>query len=75
MAPMPEPLWRSFVAWCGGILSPRLGGRRFDATTGTELAAVLAGVEDGAELERIGTLIIDCRSGADFLARARPRQS
>ena len=22
-----EELWRSFVAWCGGTLSPRLGGR------------------------------------------------
>ena len=115
-----QDLWRSFVAWCGGILSPRLGGqlpvlvhdkettmlaetlrerdelkidegrregrqegrrevlcslaaRRFGAATGTELAALLAGVEDGAELARIGTLIIDCGSGADFLARARLR--
>ena len=115
-----QELWRSFVAWCGGILSPRLGGRlpilvhdkettmlaetlrerdemkidegrregrkegrrealcslasrRFGAVTGTELAALLAGVEDGAELERIGTLIIDCGSGPDFLARARLR--
>ena len=129
-------LWRSFAAWCGGILSPRLGGRppilvhdkettmlaetlrerdemkihegrrkgwregrqegqrkgrqegrqegrrevlcnlasrRFGAATGTELAALLAGVEDDAELERIGTLIIDCDSGPDFLARARLR--
>ena len=113
-------LWRSFVAWCGGILSPRLGGRlptllddkettmlaetlrerdelkidegrrkglqegrrellcslagrRFGADTGTELAALLVGVEDAAELERIGTLIIDCSSGPDFLARARLR--
>ena len=113
-------LWRSFAAWCGGILGPRLGGRlgtsvddkettmlaetlrerdkqkidegrrevraeerallcslagrRFDAATGTELAALLAGVEDGAELARIGTLIVDCGSGADFLARARLRE-
>ena len=105
-------LWWSFVAWCGGILSPRLGGRppilvhnkettmlaetlrerdelkidegrrgvlcslasrRFGAATGAELAALLAGVKDGAELERIGTLIIDCGSGSDFLARARLR--
>ena len=119
-----QDLWRSFVAWCGGILGPRLGGRlpvlvhdkettmlaetlrerdelkidegrregrqegrlegrlevlcslasrRFGAATGAELAALLAGVEDGAELARIGTLIIDCGSGADFLARARLR--
>ena len=107
-----QELWRSFVVWCGGILSPRLGGRlpilvhdkettmlaetlrerdemkidegrrevlcslasrRFGAATGTELAALLAGVKDGAELERIGMLIIDCGSGTDFLTRARLR--
>ena len=50
-----------------------LASRRFGAATGTELAELLAGVEDGAELERIGTLIIDCDSGPDFLARARLR--
>ncbi len=111
-----QELWWSFVAWCGGILSPRLGGRlptlvddkettmlaetlrewdeqkidegrregqrdvlcslasrRFGAATGAELEAVLAGVEDASELARIGTLIIDCDSGPDFLARARLR--
>ena len=47
--------------------------RRFGATTGIELAAVLAGVEDASELARIGALIIDCGSGQDFLARARLR--
>ena len=141
-------LWRSFVAWCGGTLSPRLGGRmpalvenkettmlaetlqewdeqkiaegrrqgrregmragrregrlagrqegrlagrqegrregqrtllcsqasqRFGAATGAELEAVLAGVEDASELARVGTLIIDCDSGPDFLARVRRR--
>ena len=110
-------LWRSFAAWCDGILGPRLGGRlpalvddkettmlaetlrewdqrkidegrrevlaqqrallcsqasrRFGAAAGAELATVLAGVEDGVELARIGTLIIDCGSGPDFLARVR----
>ena len=134
-----EELWPSFVAWCGGTLSPRLGGqmpalvndkettmlaetlrewdeqkiaegrregrlagrregrrmgrregrrevlaeerallcslasRRFGAAAGAELEAVLAGVEDASELARVGTLIIDCVSGADFLARARLR--
>ena len=117
-----QDLWQSFVAWCDGILSPRLGGqlptlvdkettmlaetlrewdeqkidegrqegrrevlaeerallcsqasRRFGAAAGAELATVLAGVEDSAELARIGTLIIDCGSGPDFLARARLR--
>ena len=47
--------------------------RRFDAATGNALAAILAGVEDAPELARIGTLIIDCRNGRDFLARARRR--
>ena len=108
-------LWRSFVAWCGGVLSPRLDGRpptledskettmlaetlrerdelkidqgrqegrrellcslanrRFGADTGAELAALLAGVEGSAELERVGTLIMDCDNGPDFLARVQP---
>ena len=109
-----QELWRSFEAWCAGILIPRWGrlptlvdnkettmlaetlreweeqkiaegrqealallrslaSRRFGAATGAELAAILAGVEDGAELTRIGMLIIDCGSGPDFLARARRR--
>ena len=50
-----------------------LASRRFGAAAGAELAAVLAGVEDASELARIGALIIDCDSGADFLARARLR--
>ena len=130
-----QELWRSFVAWCRGVLSPRLGGRlptlvdnrettmlaetlreweeqkidegrrqgrregrregqqkarqarqegrqevlcslagrRFGTDTGAALAALLAGVEDGTELERIGTLILECGTGPDFLARARTR--
>ena len=47
--------------------------RRFGAATGAELAIFLARIEDGTELARIGTLIIDCDSGPDFLARARRR--
>ena len=47
--------------------------RRFGAAAGAELATVLAGVEDSAELARIGTLIIDCGSGPELLARARLR--
>ena len=50
-----------------------LASRRFGAAAGAELEAVLAGVEDASELARIGALIIDCDSGADFLARARRR--
>ena len=47
--------------------------RRFGTATGAELAIFLAGIEDGTELARIGTLIIDCENGSDFLARARRR--
>ena len=50
-----------------------LAGQRFGAATGTELATVLADVEDASELARIGALIIDCGSGQELLARARPR--
>ena len=50
-----------------------LAGQRFGAATGDELAALLEGVQDSSELNRIGTLIIDCGSGRDFLARARRR--
>ena len=50
-----------------------LASRRFGAAAGAELEAVLAGVEDASELARIGALIIDCDSGADFLVRARRR--
>ena len=48
-----------------------LASRRFGTAAGAELAIFLAGIEDGTELSRIGTLIIDCDSGPDFLARAR----
>ena len=44
---------------------------RFGEATSTELATILAGVEDASELARVGTLIIGCESGSDFLARAR----
>ena len=47
--------------------------QRFGAAAGAELETVLAGVEDASELARVGALIIDCDSGADFLARARRR--
>ena len=50
-----------------------LAGQRLGAATGAELATVLAGVKDSAELVRIGTLIIDCGSGPELIARARLR--
>ena len=45
--------------------------RRFGTATGRELAGILAGVEDNAELVRVSTLIVDCATGQDLLARAR----
>ena len=116
-----DELRRSFEAWCGGVLAPRLGGRRpmlgndeektmlaetlrewdekniedgrregreegleekrallcgqagwrFGDVVSRELAGILADVEDGGELMRIGTLIVSCGTGSELLARAR----
>ena len=49
-----------------------LAGQRFGEAAGAELSGILARV-DGAELERVGTLIIGCDTEADFLARVRSR--
>ena len=114
-----QELWRSFEAWCDGILGPRLGNQlrtfaekkeitvlretlrewdeqnrqegrrevleeglaqlcslasqRFGEAAGAELSGILASVDDGAELARVGTLIIGCDTEADFLARVRSR--
>ena len=118
-----QELWRSFLAWCRGTLSPLLGdqlpalvedkernmlaetlrerdelkieegrqegrqeglmgqrallcslaGQRFGDAAGAELSGILAGVNDGAELARVGALIIGCDTASDFLARARSR--
>ena len=47
--------------------------QRFGEAAGAELSGILARVDDGAELERVGTLIIGCDTEADFLARVRSR--
>ena len=47
--------------------------QRFSEAAGAELSGILASVDDGAELERVGTLIIGCDTEADFLARVRSR--
>ena len=47
--------------------------QRFGEAAGVELSGILASVDDGAELERVGTLIIGCDTEADFLARVRSR--
>ena len=47
--------------------------QRFGEAAGVELSGILARVDDGAELERVGTLIIGCDTEADFLARVRSR--
>ena len=52
---------RCCAAWLASALAP---------TPGTNWA-LLDGVKNTSELARIGTLIIDCESGQDFLARAR----
>ena len=62
-----EVLAEERVLLCG------MASQRFGAAAGAELEAVLAGVEDASELARVGALIIDCDSGADFLARVRLR--
>ena len=50
-----------------------LAGQRFGEAAGAELSGILAGVSDGAELARVGALIIGCDTASDFLARARQR--
>ena len=50
-----------------------LAERRFGATTSQALAGLLAGVEDNAELMRVGNLIVECATGSDLLTRAQPR--
>ena len=47
--------------------------QRFGEAAGVELSGILARVDDGAELERVGTLIIGCDTEADFLARVQSR--
>ena len=47
--------------------------RRFGAAAGYGLAGILTGVEDNAELSRVGILIVDCTTGQELLARARAR--
>ena len=48
-----------------------LAGQRFGEAAGAELSGILANVGDGAELARVGALIVGCDAKADFLARAR----
>ena len=50
-----------------------LAGQRFGESAGAELSGILASVSDGAELARVGALIVDCDTESDFLARARSR--
>ena len=47
--------------------------QRFGEAAGAELSGILASVSDGAELARVGALIVDCDTASDFLARARSR--
>ena len=47
--------------------------QRFGEAAGAELSGILASIDDGAELARVGTSIIGCDTEADFLARVRSR--
>ena len=62
-----EGLERERTLLCG------MAERRFGTATGQELAGVLTGVEDTAELARVSILIVDCTTGQELLARARAR--
>ena len=53
------------------LLLCSLAGQRFGEAAGAELSGILASVSDGAELARVGALIVSCNAKADFLARAR----
>ena len=48
----------------------RLARRKFGAETADRLASLVAGVSDPERVGEIADLIIDCASGADFLAQA-----
>ena len=48
----------------------RLARRKFGAETADQLASLLASVSDPERVGEIADLIIDCASGADFLAQA-----
>ena len=49
----------------------RQATRKFGAGNTTGLADLLNGVDDAARLDELGEWIIDCATGADFIARAR----
>ena len=76
-----EPVVHSF--WGAECLAARREGReegratlvrqarrKFGAETADQLASLLAGVSDPERVGEIADLIIDCASGADFLAQA-----
>ena len=48
----------------------RQARRKFGSETADGLASLLAGVSDPARVGEVADLIIDCASGADFLAQA-----
>ena len=50
-----------------------LAGQRFGESAGADLSGILASVSDGAELARVGALIVGCDMASDFLALARQR--
>ena len=53
----------------------RLAARRFDDATAERLLATLVGIADPDRLAEVGDWIIECRTGAELLARVARRRS
>ena len=43
---------------------------KFGADVAERLAAVLAGVKDRSQLERLGRLVMECETGDELIAKA-----
>ena len=49
----------------------RMAARRFGASAGDALAALLAGEQDAERLAELGGLVLDCESGEELLRQGR----
>ena len=52
-------------------LLQRQAARRFGASAGDALAALLAGEQDAKRLAELGDLMVDCESGEELLRQSR----
>ena len=59
--PEHEGLRRAFTEWL----------RRFNASTGERLSALLAGVSEPDRLKAVGDAVVECGTGEEVLAAAR----